>query len=386
MTDRRTGSVGVTVDLDRRSDFTLNRQTGAVGVNVDLDRRGDFTLNRQTGSVGVTVDLKTLPPAIELGGSVSQATAVDLILIVISGGDTYELAVSASQATGVLLRLQPFYQALATSQGTAATLEVYRLPTSLPLTVETTQSTSVSVALQRQLARTLATLTQAQSVSLATTDIKRLIVTATQGMTVTLQKMIAIRRATTGNRRVQTIVKLSRQPQRTRSVTQGTAVRLIKQVQRTLPTISQSTSVSLAGLPVQLEVLSVVQTRSLDLGRVITLMRSVVQSTAAYLVGGSELAPLVVQPTVLSRQQAIDLTRTIEQAQAVSLEALNVTPRYDILVTASVSQAVALGMSDTGAPARRFVVDTRHAEFVVGQRGNGFVVPGRRARFRVEVR
>jgi hypothetical protein len=132
--------------------------------------------------------------------------------------------------------------------------------------------------------------------------------------------------------------------------------------------------------------MSVVQTRSLDLGRVITLTRSVVQATSAYLAGGLDLVVSIVQPTALQRQQAIELMRSIEQAQSVSLEVADVTPLYEILVTASVSQTVSLSMSDTGAPAKRFAVDTRHAEFVVGQRSGEFAVPGRRARFVVGVR
>jgi hypothetical protein len=54
MTDRRTGSVGADVDL-QRTGITTDRQTGALGADIDLRRLGIIT-NRQTGMVGVIVD------------------------------------------------------------------------------------------------------------------------------------------------------------------------------------------------------------------------------------------------------------------------------------------------------------------------------------------
>ena len=55
MTDRQTGSVGVSADL-ANTGVVLNRQIGSVGVNVDLANAG-IVENRQTGMVGVNVDL-----------------------------------------------------------------------------------------------------------------------------------------------------------------------------------------------------------------------------------------------------------------------------------------------------------------------------------------
>jgi hypothetical protein len=69
-----------------------------------------------------------------------------------------------------------------------------------------------------------------------------------------------------------------------------------------------------------------------------------------------------------------------------TLEWRNVTPRYDILVTASVSQHVSLSSAGAGKTAKQFVVDTRRVEFVVGQRSSGFAVGRRGVRFTVEER
>jgi hypothetical protein len=363
MTDRRTGSVGVTVDL-KNTNPNNYRQAGLVAVMVDL-----------SGT-----------PATAVSVSAAQSTAVALSSVVIPGGTIYPLTVNASQGTALALLLQPRYLTVTAAQPTAVTLEVYRLPTAIQLTVATSQAIAVSLSTRLQFA-VLVTAIQTHAATVAMTRGASVVVATTQSMAVALSKLIAIRRATVGNRRVATSVRLGpRQAGRTRAVTQRTAVRLLQQVRLTRPTLTQPTSASLSGLPVQLEVMSVVQTRSLDLGRVITLTRAVAQATAAYLAGGLDLVLSVAQPTELDRQQAIDLTRAVEQAQAVSLEIVDVTPLYEILVTASVSQSVSLGMSDTGAPAKRFVVDTRGAEFVVSQRRESFAVPGRRARFVVGVR
>lgn len=358
-----------------------DRRTGSVGVTVDLDRRPGITLERQTGALGVLVDLKVLPL---LSGAVSQATAVSVQLVVIPGGTTYPLTVSASQGIAVLLRLEPYRLRVAAIQATAATLDVFRLPTSIPLTVTATQATQVVLALQKTLRFTLSA-TQAQ---LATSSIGRgsvRTVTATQTQAVRLVKQVRLLVRTTGTHRVQTSVRLGRVVGRALRATLVTSPRLPKQIRLTRA-ITQAQSATLAGVPVQLRVLSTVQTRSLDLGRNVFLTRLLQQATALVLARVTSLERTAVQPTLVTLERAVSRVVAVSVTTQATLEWTDVTPRYEVLVTASVSQQVALSSDEAGQSAKQFLVDMRRAEFIVGARGNNFAVGRRGVRFTVEER
>ena len=64
----------------------------------------------------------------------------------------------------------------------------------------------------------------------------------------------------------------------------------------------------------------------------------------------------------------------------------DVTPRYEVLVTARVSQSVSLSSTGTGGTAREFVVVGRSRDFVAADRSHVFAARRRGARFTVEVR
>jgi hypothetical protein len=133
-------------------------------------------------------------------------------------------------------------------------------------------------------------------------------------------------------------------------------------------------------------VVSTVQTRSLALGRNVFLTRLIAQGQALVLKSDLALARTAVQPTLATLQRAVSRELTIQVAPIATLEWRNVTPRYDVLVTASVSQQVSLSSAGAGKTAKQFVVDTRRVEFVVGQRSSGFAVGRRGVRFTVEER
>jgi len=252
------------------------------------------------------------------------------------------------------------------------------------ITLRRAVTVTLQAVLRRQTSLTR-TVTQAQSVAGAFGRGFLRTVTAVQGQAVSLRKTLQLRRALTGSHRIQTRVALAGSPNRLLRITRPTTVRLVRQIRLTRA-VTQGQSVTLGGIPVQLLLLSTVQTRSLALGRVISLIRGIVQGTAAILPRGSSIERTIVQPTLLARTQAADLTRSISQAQLVSLEVLDVTPFYEIVVSTTVGQQVALSQTGTGASAKHFVVAGRDANFVVGPRRADFAVARRGVRFTVEVR
>lgn len=355
MTDRRTGSVGAIVDL-----MTV------------------VVVNRQTGSVGVTVDLKVV------------------------SGATYPLTVSTTQAQAVtvqllICRLQTYAQLEAMTYGQMEALTYAQLETVCSaggvqylLTVSLTQPQTAALRRSHLLRATQATATglvrelglrrsvmQGQSVSLSTSRGSQRVVSLTQPTTVALRKMLVIGRRVTVAQTVTRTMGLGR----VLSLTQATALRLVRQI--ALPrSTSQPTTVALTGIPVRQRVVAAAQTSSLGLGRVIALVRSVTQGTAARLANQPRLEPTVAQPTLVALQHHAGLTRTLGQAQAVSLTSQNVTVRYERVVSATVAQSVALGTVGTGAPAAGFVVGAcRPTDFVVCGRSARFAAAGRGVRF-----
>jgi hypothetical protein len=192
-------------------------------------------------------------------------------------------------------------------------------------------------------------------------------------------------RAMTGSHRIQTSVSLKRIVGRVLRASQPTSVRLLKQV-RLGRALTQAQAATVSGLPVQLRVVSTVQARSLALGRNVFLSRLIAQPQALVLKSDLALARTAVQPTLATLQRAVSRELTIQVAPIATLEWRNVTPRYDVLVTASVSQQVSLSSAGAGKTAKQFVVDTRRVEFVVGQRSSEFAVGHRGVRFTVEER
>jgi hypothetical protein len=307
----------------------------------------------QATALARTLAIQARPP------SVTQATAVALVLVVTGGGTTSSVTVSAGQA------------------------QVVGLARAVTLRRAVTQPVVVSLAQQFRLTRLV---TQAQAaVSVIGKGYQR-VVTATQAMSLRLVRQFRLTRALTGSHRISQRVSLPGfQLGRALRVSAPTSVRVVRQIRLTRA-LTQGTAVSLSGLPVKLQVVATQQTRSLALGRVITLVRAIAQATVASLPRDLTFGRTIEQPTALARVQALSLARTVAQAQAVSLAVEDVTPRLFLTVSTTVGQQLALTMSDTGAPAKHFRVREREASFVVAGRASQFVTSGRRVRFIVEVR
>jgi hypothetical protein len=210
-------------------------------------------------------------------------------------------------------------------------------------------------------------------------------VTAVQTQAVRLVQGVRLLRAMTGSHRIQTSVRLGRQIGRLLRASQPQSVRLVEQVRLTRA-LSQPQSASISGLPVKLTVVSTVQARSLALGRNVFLTRLI--GVAQLLVIGRDLAlqRTLVQPTLPVLQRAVSLQRTLQEPTAVTLLWQNVTPRYPLLVTASVSQQLSLSTAGAGKSSKVFIVDVRDGNFVIGHREAQFSVGRRGVRFTVEER
>jgi len=165
-----------------------------------------------------------------------------------------------------------------------------------------------------------------------------------------------------------------------------TAPRLFRQIRLTR-SVAQAHNARIAGLPVKLQGVAAQQTRSLALGRAISLIRSIAQPTFAYT--GRQLQQVLVlqEPTSASVQRFTRLTRAMAQPTAVSLTAQNVTPRIFLTLNTSIGQSLHLTQATGGKPARSFEVDARKGNFTVAGRTGGFKVRGNRGvLFEVEKR
>lgn len=376
MTDRRTGSVGVNVDLNDLN--PPDRRSGFVGVNVDLTDLNPP--DRRSGFVGATVDLKIVLSATV---TTSQATAVALTATYLPGTITYPITRTAAQTTSVSLQTTLITGSITYPlAGSVTQTQAVRLArsTTLARTVQTSQSVTVG----RTKRLTLAAATVAQTVSLGLGRGYQRIVTTTQTQAVSLRKTFFVVVRVTGNRRVSMSVSLGRQLARLLRATVITQPRLVRRITLTRA-LTVGESVSLSGLPVKLQGATVVQTRSMALGRFISLVRTIAQPTLAWMPSGLGVVRTLVQPTLLERGQAIRLTRSLTQPQAVSVVAQNVTPRSVLVLTTSVSQVVSLSQAQSGTSARTFAVVARPlGDFAVGDRAGPFAVRRRGVRFTVE--
>jgi hypothetical protein len=154
--------------------------------------------------------------------------------------------------------------------------------------------------------------------------------------------------------------------------TQSTRLTLLRRV-TLVRALTQTQHLALAGLPVQLQILSTVLTRSLALLQTLVMQRAVVQGQALELVRDVTLLRTVRQSSALRCSLAARHTLLTTQGASVSLSSRNVTPFYQLLVATTVGQQLALSSAGTGRTAREFIVSTRDAMFVV--------IPGRAGRF-----
>jgi len=321
--------------------------------------------DRQTGSLGAMVDLAVVTTvSYPLARTVSQAVSVSSI---------YLVCVPRQYAQ---LETLNYAQLEALNYGQ---LEILCTPGSSPLSA--TQAQSVTLISHRIVAR-LVSLTQAQSSSLATNRLFARVVNATQAQSVRSSRIYNLLLTLTTT----TVVSLQRQFTQILSVNSPTSPRLVRQIFLTR-SLSQATSARITGLPVKLTLITVSQTRSLALGRAISLMRTLQQGTVSLLRQLLQLAPSVTVSTILNRTQALMLTRATTQAMAVSLQTSNVTPRYFLTLSLSQGQLISLGRASTGVPARVFqVCPSRTIIFPMCQRAAHFQAPRRGVRFTVEVR
>jgi hypothetical protein len=144
--------------------------------------------------------------------------------------------------------------------------------------------------------------------------------------------------------------------------------------------------VSGSGLPVQLEAVTTVQTRSLALELAMTVARAIEQAQHAYVEQALGWVRTLVVPTVASCTMAVERAVGAVQGTSVSLDVQDVTPFQELVVSTTVAQALSLIMTGTGAPARGFIVIDRDGEFVVSGRRGDFSVARRGVRFTVEAR
>jgi hypothetical protein len=243
----------------------------------------------------------------------------------------------------------------------------------------------VSLVRQARLSRTATAVAQAVALSLGRGYRRTLAATQTQAVAIrrTFFKLLVLN----GSHRISQTVRLGRQVGRVLRATEPTSVRVVRRINLTR-SVTQGQSISLAGIPVKLQVLATVQTRSLALGRALSLMRGLVQPQLSVLVQALSLLRTLTVAPVLERVQSVSLTRSVAQGSLVSLSARNVTPLYQVLVTASVSQVVTLSSAaGAGKPAREFAVLVRGGDFIVSARDTEpFSVTRRGVTFTVEER
>jgi len=372
----------------------------APGSSID-GSQANTTIARATIGHNTTTSLpaNTTMPAFSqtLAATNTRKTGIGVLFKAVpSGPVTYPRTVTASQAQTATLSVQSIRAAVISLTAT----QTVALRRAVSLTRRVTQAqqvgigglamrvlamvqpTSARLVRQVRLARAV---TQAQAATRSIGQGYIRTVTAVQMQAVRLVKQVGLMRRLTGTNRVQTQVALAPAVARTMCASTRTQVRLLKQV-RLARALTQAQTATFSGLPVQLRVVSTVQTRSLALGRNVFLTRLIAQAQALVLKRDVALERTAVQPTRATLERAVSRVLTVPVATLASIEWRNVTPRYDILVTARVSQQVSLSSAGAGRTARQFVVDTRRVEFVVGQRSSGFAVGRRGVRFTVEER
>jgi len=360
MTDRRTASVGVNVDI---ANLVVSRQTAGVGVDADIR---NLAVDRQTAALGVTVDLA-----------------------VGAGTVTYPLTVTASQAQvatpSYLVCVPRQYGQLETQTYaqlealTYAELETVCSAVIPPVLVATTQTQSVRLGQAVSLRRTVG---QGQSLSLAMRRVLSWTLTTAQAQAVRLVKTLGFVRSVA----VHDSLTLASAMTRTLATNQSTSVRLLQQV-RLARSLSQPQAATFGGLPVQLRVVSVVQTRSLALLRDVFLIRAIARAQALVLKSDQLLIRTLQSSTLASLVRDTALRRTVSQPTQAALGWQPINPRYQVLVTTQVSQHVALAQATTGKPSRVFTVAScRTIVFPTCQRGAHFQAPRRGVTFTAEVR
>lgn len=366
-----------------------------------------------TPRVGIGILLRPVAATVvPLSVSTTQPIAVSLQTTYIPAGGSTSLTVTASQATSlrltsavalqqtvslahalvlVRLRFVPVTRATTQAQSVALVKAItlrrtltQGLATALrgatSRLVTTTQATSVR--LQRQFRLTRLT-TQAQAATRSLGKGYQRIVTAIQGTALARQRLVRLTRATTGNRRVQTLVTIAPALARAVRVTVRPTSRLVKQVRLTR-SLTVGQAAVLSGVPVQLRAVTAVQTRSLALGRAISLTRAVAQPQLAILQRLLDVVRVAPVLPVLSRVQQVGLTREVAQATAVSLAVRDLTPLVELTLSTTVGQALSLSTAGVGQSARSFVVVARSGDFVVADRAEPFTVRRRGVRFTVE--
>jgi|SRR5215471_283559 len=345
-----------------------DRRTGSVGVNVDLS---NAAVDRRTGSVGLTVDLaivttNTYPRT----GTATVAQTLKMSLL------TCTLRPYSNLETLTYTGLETLSYAQLEQLCTTSTL-----PGSVILAA--TQSTAIRLSLLYPIARTV---TQAQTVARIINRIYQRVLTTVQGQSVVPSRIYTLTLSIPKNRAPTTQVSLLRQFSRSVSAGATTQPRLMRQISL-IRSVSQSTSAHISGLPVKLTGVNTIQARSLALGRVISLVRTIVQPTLAVLPRVVDLMPRAEVATVLNQTQAVSLTCSTTLVTALSIQSANVTPRYFITLTLTQPQTLTLQTVSTGAPARVFqVCPARTIIFPMCQRAAHFQAPRRGVRFTVEVR